>query len=103
MTAPTSVRRCDDCGHIEGLHLGGYCSGRPTPDGDPLDVAMCGCPEFVAEEYDEDFDDYRLCAGCSDLVTYLSSDDLCDGCVAEQYERPVLVPVVTVQPLARFL
>jgi len=82
VTAPVMTARCDDCGHVELLHLSGYCSGRPTP---------------------EDFDDYRLCAGCADLVTTLSSEDLCDGCVLDGTEVIAGRVVDTLQPLARYL
>lgn len=31
-------------------------------------------------------DEHRTCKRCGDEVAYLSTDDLCDGCVAEEEE-----------------
>lgn len=102
MTGPALTSTCDDCGHIESLHLGGPCSARPFTDDDPLDEARCGCDDFI-ETYDDDFDDYRLCAGCSDLVTTLFSDDLCDGCVLDGTDVVNGRVVDTLQPLEQYL
>jgi hypothetical protein len=56
----------------------------------------CGC------DADHE-DDLRECASCGDLVGYLSSDDLCDGCVFEQDGQPAPVQVITVEPAPRYL
>lgn len=83
---------CDDCGHTESLHLGGYCSGRPAVDDDPLDEARCGCDDFREYEDDDWDDDPCACDDCEhDQVL---DEDL--GAVAFR-------PMVTLQPAARYL
>lgn len=48
---------------------------------------MATCPLCFREQhpgrYCFDAPEPRICARCGDGVQYLSSDDLCDGCVAE--------------------
>jgi hypothetical protein len=63
---------CEECGHAKpSALLAGYC------------CTMQGPPCHDCEEEDEDEED-RTCRGCGDVVSTLSSDNLCDGCVAEE-------------------
>lgn len=62
----------------------------PCPVSDQDDEAL-GYWRMVADEYgigydDDEDDDYRECSRCGDEVSYLSTDDLCDGCVEEDDE-----------------
>lgn len=76
-----------------------FTDGRPTDD---FDQWMCdngvesGVEEDSLDEDDLDWEvtddsDYRECSQCQDEVLTLSTDDLCDGCVAEN-EGTVICP-----------
>lgn len=49
---------------------------------DPTPSARC--------PFEYEHDDEQECGRCGDYVYTLSSDGLCDGCMAEDYSRPTL-------------
>lgn len=48
-----------------------------------------GDPNWESVEIEVDDDDYQVCDSCGDSVHTLSTDGLCDGCVAEREPVPM--------------